>query len=141
MRRAVVNGLLRVAGLQEAEDQPTGKAVPAAHAVEDLQLGILTAFVEFAIHPADRAPIVLRCRNDLTERRGRHFEILELTHRLLNHLLEGVRFDLADIVVEPFHFKTERCREIFFIANHHIHVLGNFAVQFAGLGLSANALP
>jgi hypothetical protein len=51
VRRAVIDGLLRVVEFEEAELQAAGEAVAAADAVEDFQLGIFAALVEFAVVP------------------------------------------------------------------------------------------
>src|ERR1019366_2052819 len=72
VRRAVVHRLLGIAGLQETEDQSAGKTVPTPYAIENLQRGILPALVELAVHPANRAPIVLCRGNDLAKCRGGH---------------------------------------------------------------------
>ena len=56
VRRAVIHGLLRIAGGHQTVDQAGGKTVAAADTVENFQVGIFSALVKFAVHPADGAP-------------------------------------------------------------------------------------
>ncbi len=70
VRRAVFDGLLRVVEFEETKLQAAGETVAATDAVEDFQAGILAAFVELAVVPEDRAPVVL-CRGDDVAQRGR----------------------------------------------------------------------
>src|SRR6266540_293613 len=70
VRGAALDGPLRAAIREEAVDQPRGKRVAAADAVEDLEIGARCGFVEIAVAPGDRAPVVARGGVGDAQRRG-----------------------------------------------------------------------
>src|SRR4051794_36665488 len=72
---AILDGFLGVVELEETELQARGERVTAAHAVEDLEAGILPALVEFAVVPENRAPVVDRRGVDVAERGRSDLEV------------------------------------------------------------------
>ena len=141
MGGAVVDRLLRTVEFQEPEGQTAGKAVAATDAVENLELGILTAVIKFPVVPADGAPVVSRRRDHAAKRRGRHLEVGIFLHGLLDHLPEGIGLDRADRMIDPLHLKPKAGGEVFLVADHHVDIVGDLAVDLAGLRLAADALP
>mgnify|MGYP002517474059 CR=1 FL=1 len=49
--------------------------------------------------------------------------------------------DLVEGVYDAFDRDAERRREVLLVADHDVHILGDFAVDLLGLGLSADGLP
>ena len=124
---------------QETENQPARKPV-AAPTRSKISNWRYLRLQNQAVRPPNRPPVVRRRRNDGAKGGGRHFEILELTHRLLNHRLELVHRQRGDVVVESFHFKAEaavKSSSLPIITSTYL-AISRFT---SGLGLSANALP
>ncbi len=140
VRRAVFNRLLRVVEFHETELHAGRKAVAAADAVKDFEAGILPALVEFPVVPENRAPVVLRGGDDVAQRGRGDLEIGELLHRRFDHRLESIRLDVPGRLL-AFDRETERGREVFLVADHHVHILRNFAVHFLRLLETTDGFP
>src|SRR4029077_7703759 len=95
---------------------------------------------EIAIVIADRAPIVQRRGFGFSKRGGDHLEWMILNN-VDNHLLEAFDFECGMMLVHSGHFVTQRGGEIFFVADHHVHVWGDAAIYFLRLFFSAMRLP
>ena len=141
MGRAIIDGGLWVILREESKREAAGEAVATADAVEDVELGILAAFVEGSIVPANGAPVVSRGRDDAAQRRSGDFEVRIFLHGGFDHALEGLGLNRAEVVIHSLHFEAEGCCEILFVADHDIDILGDLAVHLAGLGLAADGFP
>src|SRR5262245_43309366 len=111
MRRAVVHGLLRVAAGHQAIHQTRRETVAAADAIENLEIGLLTALMELAVHPATGSPIVARGGLGGAQCRGDDLEVGECLDRRLNHFLKRLHINVQQVFVRAVHFKTEASGE------------------------------
>ena len=91
--------------------------------------------------PADGTPIVLGGGNHPAQGGRGDFEIRELFDGFADHVLEGLGFDVRKAVVGTFDFEAERSREVFFVTDHYVHVLGDLAVDLLGFLEAADGLP
>ncbi len=141
MGGAVIDGRLWIVLRKESEGETAGKAVATAHTVEDVEFGIFAALVEGSIVPANGAPVVSRSGDDPAEGRGSDFEVRIFLHGCLDHALEGLGLNRAEVVIHSLHLEAEGCGEVLFVADHDIDILGDLAIHFAGLGLAADGFP
>ena len=70
-----------------------------------------------------------------------HLEIRIFLHGGFDHRLECVGFDVAQVVVRAFDFKAEARGEILLVADHHVHILRDFAVHFLRFLQAADGFP
>src|ERR1035437_2804005 len=138
---AIFDSFLGVVELEETELQAGGEGITAADAVEDFEFGIFAALVELAVVPENRGPVVFRGSDDATERGGGDLEVFEFLHGRLDHRLEGIGLNGADVVVNALHLEAERGGEVLLVANHHVDVFGNFAVDLLRLLQAADGFP
>ena len=141
MRRTIFHGLLRIIEFQEAELDAGCERIPPANAVEDFQIIVFPGFVENSVMPEDRRPVVDRRCFHPAQGCSRDLEIRKLFDRRLDHRLERVELDVRDIMIHAFDFETERRGEILFVADHHIHVFRNLAVDLPRLREAADGFP
>jgi len=97
--------------------------------------------IEFPVAPAHRAPVIHCGRFHAAHRGGRCLEVRKLFDRSGDHLFEGFDFKIGQIVIRPFDFKTETGRKILFVADHHIDVFSDLAVDLLTFLQSAEAFP
>ena len=130
-----------IALFQEAVDKAGGEAVAAADAVEDLEAVALLRLVELAVAPDDRAPVVDRGGADGAEGGGGGLEVRVDGDGAFDHLAEVGGIDGADVRVEALDLESEAGGEVLLVADHHVHVLRDLAVDLAGAFLAADRLP
>src|SRR5690625_4891827 len=141
VRGTIFDRFCRITMLQESVDQTGCKAIATTDAVENLEVFPISRFIELAVRPADRAPIVDRSRFHRSKSCTGRLEIRELLHNTLNHLLELIDFDRRNVFVNPFNFKSETGSVILFVSDHHIDLSGNAAVNLLRLLLATDRIP
>ena len=141
MGGAVIDGLLGVVELEEAELHAGCEAIAAADAVEDLEGFILAGFMEFPVVPEDGGPVVDGGGDDAAQGGGGDLEVGKLLHCGLDPAFEGLGFDFRAVVVHALDLESERGGEVLFVADHDIDVFGDFAVHLAGLVEAADGFP
>ena len=141
MGGAVIDGEGGIVEFHEAVDEAGGETVASADAVENLQAVPLDGLVEFAVCPKNCAPVVDGCGFDGAERRRDGFEIRIGRDDLLDHFLEAFDGKRRELFVCSRDFEAQTGREVLFISEHDIDVLGDFAVDFLRTFFSADGLP
>ena len=137
----VIYGFGCIVELEKSIDQAAGEAIATANPVHDFKSLAVRSAVELAIVPTDRPPIIDGGTGHGAQSGGRDFEVRKFLDRALDHGLEAVQLDVADMLVHAFDFHAQTSRKILFIADHDIDAPGDPAVHFLGAGLAANALP
>src|SRR5580658_4456702 len=121
MRRATLDGSLRIVSRQKTINQPRRKRIAAANTIKNLQILPVFCLVELALAIANRAPIILRGCLRLAQRGRHHLERIFL-HHVRDHLLEAFHFEHGVMLVHPRHFKSQSRGKILFVAQHHVHM-------------------
>src|SRR6516225_184865 len=124
MRCTAFHRPLRFLSGQKPINQPRGKGIPAANAIQDLQVLPLRGLKKRPAVIADRPPIILRRCLRLAQR-GRHDLERILPHNRLDHGLEPLQLKIGQVLVRPRHGKSERGRKIFFVPQHDVHIRRN----------------
>ena len=91
--------------------------------------------------PQDGGPVVDGGGDDTPQGRRSDLEVREFLHGGLDHGLEGVELDGGNVVIHAFDFEAEGCGEIFLVADHDIHVFGDFTVHFLSFGQASDGFP
>ena len=137
----VVDGLFGIARGHEAVDEARGERIAAADAVHDFQSVVVLGFVDFAVRPAQGAPVVDRGGLDGAQGRGDDLEVRVGLGGFVDHLLVAFDVQFLQVGVVAFDFEAQAGREVFFVADHDIDVLRDFLVDFLRLGLAADGAP
>src|SRR5665811_29051 len=142
VRGAVFNGgLQRLAG-QESIDQSGREGVAAADAVEDLQtLAVGGLHDTGGGGPGDGTPVVDAGRTHGAHRGGDDLEVRVCRSRLLDHRGELTHLQGRKVLVHALDLEPEARTEVLLVANHHVDVPGDLAVDLLGPGLTADRLP
>ena len=133
--------LRRISGGNESIDQAAGKTVAAAYAIENFHFLSIGGLVKIAVRPADRAPIVDRGTFHRAQSSSSDFEVRECRHSGVDHVFKGINLNVGNILIHTLHLKAKACGEILFISDHHIHVLGDLAINLLRFFLPANTVP
>ena len=97
--------------------------------------------MELPLVPADRRPVVDRRGLDRTERRRDRLEVRIDADRLFDHLPEALDGQRRQVLVHALDLDAERGGEVLLVADHHVDVLGDLAVDRLRLRVAADGLP
>ena len=136
------DGLGGIVEFKESVDEAGGEGVTTANAVEDFQVLAVDGVVELTVVPGKGSPVVVRSTMHFAQGGGGCLEVGELGNRFFDHFLEVGNVDSGDVFfIHSFDFEAETGREVFFVSDHDVDILGNLTVHFLALGLSADGLP
>src|ERR1700693_1917599 len=121
-------------------NQTGGKRITAANTIKNLKILAIFGLIEVAVVAANGSPIISRRGGGFAKRGGDHFEG-KIVQDFLNHLFEDDRIQCGQMLIHSWHFVTKGRREIFFIAEHHIHKGSNTQVNFLGALFSTDRSP
>src|ERR1041385_2622773 len=137
----VFNGSLRIAEFEKAIYQSGSEAVTATNAIEDFQVLPVRRFIELAICPTDRAPIIKAGRLNRAQGGGCHFEVRESACDFLDHSFKATHVNFFEVRVCTLDVETEASGKIFLIPNHDIDAMSNAAVDFLGSLVATDSFP
>lgn len=135
-----VDGLLGVAGVEEAVDEAGDEAVAGADAVEDVEAGVVAAAVELALMPGEGAPVVDAGGVDAAEGGGDGLQVGILFGELGHEGAEGgalVVEEVGGVGIGRAGFGWGVCED----ADHDVDVGGEAVVEVLGGGEPAAFLP
>ncbi len=141
MGRAEFHGMLGIAVRHQPVDEARGEAVPAADPVPYLEPGVFLGRINFSVGPAEGGPVIAGSRMHGAETGAHHLEVREFFHSFLNHLPVALQRQRLPILLLPFDPEAQAVREVVLIAQHHIHIFGNFPVYLPGMGIAAVGRP
>src|ERR1700731_4544757 len=128
MSGTAFDGPLRVLTREKSINKTRGEGITAANTIEDLEVLAIRGLIEIAIVVANSSPIISRRGGRFAERGSHDFEGKKVQY-FLNHLFESLRVQGGQMLIRSRHFVTKGSREIFFIAEHHIHRGSNAPVN------------
>ncbi len=141
MGRPELHRLLGSTAVEEAENEPRGKAVAPTDPVEDLEVLPVGGFVVTALAVEDSAPVIDGGASYLSQG-GRHgLEVRKLLYNPVYHSLEAIDLNVGDVVGYPFDLEPEGRGKVFFVSDHHIYVPGELPVYLSGSLPAALPLP
>src|SRR5438309_2123751 len=140
MSGAAFNRPLRVLSREKAENEAGSERVAASDAIEDFKIFTIFRLVKLAIAIADRSPIVQGGSFCLAQSGGNHVEWV-IFHNLDDHLLERIYFELGMMLIKTGDLVSDCGGEVFFIAQHYVHVRCDAAIDLLCLLFAAGGFP
>src|ERR1051326_7796430 len=141
VRGAAFDGPLRAAIREEAVDQARCERIAAADPVHDLEIDTRRRFVERAVVPRDRAPVVARRRPRDTQRCRDHLQHWICRAYAADHLLERLDGQRGVMLVDAFDIESQRDAEVFLVAEEDIDERDELAIHRPRFLGAADALP
>src|SRR6185437_9489945 len=141
MRSTAVHGVVGTPAAEKPIDESGGKRIAAAHAVEDFKVGHRASLMEAALVVAHSTPVVHGGRPGMAKGRRDDAEVGISRNCLFDHFAEVREVQLTQLLAYAFDLKAQCSGEVLFIADHHVDILRELAIDLSRACLSANCLP
>src|SRR5262249_28201784 len=140
VHHAALERPVRILALEQPVDEAGREGIAATDAIENLDV-LLWHLVELPLVVTDRAPGVDACAPGRSQRRRHGCDVRKRVEDAADHLAEARGRELAETFIDTLQRKSKRRREVLLVAEEHVDIRHQRAVDLLRPLASADRPP